>query len=96
MSNQYLNLMAIRDKRSIVLAIATRTGIKDPESWDRFNQWMLKSSVLKKELYKYSEDELHLLIKQFRGLEQNFTKSAHKVGTKAWAKKNRFPQWSKN
>ena len=96
MSNQYLNLMAIRDKRSIVLAIATRTGIKDPESWDRFNQWMLTKSVLKKELYKYSEDELSQLIKQFRGLERNFLKSATKVGTKAWTKKNRFPNLSRN
>jgi len=82
--------MTDREKQSIILTIATRTGIKEPDSWTKFNEWMLNSSVQKKELHKYNSDELDKLIKQFRGIESNYKKSAEKTGTKAWRHKHKF------
>ncbi|WP_413533679.1 hypothetical protein [Empedobacter brevis] len=96
MFNTYEYQMNLRDKRSIVLTIATRTGIKDADCWIKFNNWMLNCSVLKKELHKYNSDELDKLIKQFRGLEANYCKSATKTGTKAWMHKNKFQPLSQN
>ena len=96
MNNIYHYEMNLRDKRSIVLIIATRTGIKDADSWEKFNRWMLNNSVLKKELHKYKLDELDKLIKQFRGLEANYRKSAEKTGTKKKKKKNKFQPLSQN
>lgn len=86
----------MRNKRSTVLAIATRTGIKKVNSWDEFNEWMKTKSVLKKDLHRYDFDELDQLIRQFRALESNFDKSAKKPGTKAWHQKNGLPQASFN
>ena len=96
MFNTYHYEMTLRDKRSIVLTIATRTGIKDADSWEKFNDWMLNSSVLKKELKNYKLDELDKLIKQFRGLVANYRKSVNKTGTKAWMHKNKFQPLSQN
>lgn len=76
--------LVMRRKRSVVLKLATSTGIKAIDSWDRFNAWMLKSSVLKKPLKDYNYDELEQLLRQFRGIESNYNKSANKAGTKAW------------
>jgi hypothetical protein len=73
-----------KSKRSIVLTIAQRTGIHDPNDWNKFNRFMLNSSILKKKLNSYELDELDDLIKQFRGLERNYAKSAAKAGTKAY------------
>lgn len=86
----------MRKKRSIVLTIATRTGIKSATSWNEFNKWMLNSSIYKKELHAYDYEELDQLIKQFRGLEGNYKKSAQKTGTKAWIHANGFSQISQN
>ncbi|NLN33847.1 MAG: hypothetical protein GX159_09685 [Flavobacteriaceae bacterium] len=86
----------MRNKRSTVLTIATRTGIKKPDTWDEFNNWMKTKSVHKKDLHRYSSDELDDLIRQFRALESNFKKSAEKVGTKAWYQKTGLPQASFN
>jgi len=96
MFNIYEYQMTLREKRSVILTIATRTGIKDADCWIKFNKWMLNSSILKKELHKYNSDELDKLIKQFRGLEANYNKSANKTGTKAWLHKNKFQPLSKN
>ena len=70
--------------RAIVLKIATETGIKEPDNFVKFNRFMLEYSVLKKELPKYTLQELFALVKQFRGLEANFKRSAANPGTKAW------------
>lgn len=86
----------MRKKRSIVLTIATRTGIKSATGWSEFNKWMLNSSIYKKELHAYNYEELDELIKQFRGLEGNYQKSARKTGTKAWTHANGFPTISQN
>lgn len=73
-----------KSKRSIILTIAQRTGIHEPNNWDKFNDFMKNSSILKKPLKEYELDELDALITQFRGLERNYTKSANKAGTKAY------------
>jgi len=85
-----------RQKRSTVLAIATRTGIKKPERWAEFNSFMLASSILKKPLNKYKLDELDKLIKQFKSLELNYECSAAKAGTKAWHHATGIPKISSN
>jgi len=83
-------------KRSVVLSIATRTGIHTPEDWVNFNRFMKNSSVLKKSLNKYNINELDRLVKQFRGLEANYNKSARKFGSKAHAHKHGLPKISEN
>ncbi|WP_136464923.1 hypothetical protein [Flagellimonas onchidii] len=85
-----------KKKRSIVLSIATRTGIHDPNDWNRFNRFMKNSSILKKQLNQYEIDELDKLIKQFRALEDNYGRSAKKAGTKAWSHKHGLPRISHN
>lgn len=86
----------MRQKRSTVLTIATRTGIKEPDSWSKFNLWMNNSSVFKKSLNLYNFDELDQLIRQFRGLESNYKQSAAKPGTKAWHHNTGIPRPSEN
>lgn len=86
----------MRRKRSVALTLATITGIKEPDSWKKFNGWMLKSSVYKKELHAYDYTELDDLIKQFRALETNNKHSAEKVGTKAWHHATGIPKPSSN
>jgi len=48
----------LKEHRSVILSIATRIGIKEPDNWDKFNNWMLKSSILKKKLNDYKLDEI--------------------------------------
>lgn len=86
----------LKEKRAIVLAIAQRVGIHEGTNFDKFNAFMEARSILKKRLNKYTIDELEQLIKQFRGLEANFNKSAENAGTKAWNKTNGFSQLSNN
>jgi len=88
--------MIMRRKRSVVLTIATRTGIKEPNGWSKFNLWMKSKSIFKKELHKYDYDELDQLVRQFRGLEANFKKSAEKPGTKAWHQSTGIPDFNPN
>lgn len=79
----YLQL-DLKKKRSQVLAIAQRCDIHDGTSFVKFNRFMLNSSKFKKPLNKHSLEELDVLIKQFRGLEQNYMRSAAQAGTKAY------------
>lgn len=88
--------LIMKQKRSVVLTIATKTGIKELNSWTKFNAWMKKSSVLKKELHAYNYDELDQLIRQFRGIETNYDESAKKVGNKAWHHATGIPKASDN
>lgn len=88
-----LYLEAERKKlRAQVLKIATETGLKEPDGFDRFNRFMLSHSILKKELHKYTLEELQKLVKQFRGIEHNFKASAEKPGTKAWFHHTGIPE----
>ena len=86
----------LKEHRSIVLSIATRIGLKEPDSWDKFNNWMLKSSMLKKKLNDYNLQEIKDLERQLRATESNYQASAEKAGNKAWYHKNKFPIPSKN
>lgn len=87
-----LYLEAERKKlRSIVLRIATDTGIKDPHDFVRFNRFMKEYSVLKKDLHKYTLEELQQLVRQFRALESNYKQSATHPGTKAWYQSSGIP-----
>ena len=72
---------------SKVLKIATEQGIKQPNSWEKFNNWMLKSSRFKKHLNAHSLEELKLLHQQFCKLRDNNEKSAQKPMSKAWLRK---------
>lgn len=80
-----------KKKRSIVLKLATKVGIHNTENWENFNHFMLHSSILKKQLNAYQLDELDQLIRQFRAIEENFERSARKVGTKAHSHKYQLP-----
>jgi ribosomal protein S13 len=84
--------LEMRKRRSVILAIATRTGIKKESNWDKFNNWMLNSSIFKKELHKYDNDELRQLERQMRALEANYNISAEKAGTKAWHHNTGIPK----
>ncbi|AXG70458.1 hypothetical protein KORDIASMS9_02698 [Kordia sp. SMS9] len=85
-----------KKKRSVVLAIASEVGIKEPNSWSSFNSFMKKSSVHKKALSKYDLEQLDDLIRQFKAIENNYKKSAKKSGTKAWSHSLGLPQISSN
>ncbi|URC13965.1 hypothetical protein [Flavobacterium sp. B183] len=88
--------LIMKRKRSVILTLATSTGIKEADSWTKFNNWMLNSSILKKELYAYNYEELDDLTKQFRGLKANYKSSAEKTGTKAWHHATGIPKPSTN
>lgn len=88
--------LIMKRKRSTVLTIATKTGIKEADSWTKFNNWMKASSVYKKELHAYNYDELDDLIKQFQALKAHYEKSSKKVGNKAWHHATGIPQSSEN
>lgn len=83
-NNSAVQELERKQKRSTVLAIAQRCGIHSGTSFDKFNSFMMNKSVHKKELHKYTLEELDELIKQFRGLERNYRRSAEQVGTKAY------------
>jgi len=77
----------IRRLRSTILAIATRTGIHDPEDWSRFNNFMIRRSILKKPLNEYSYKELKQLLRQFRGIEANNKRAeSNPANTMFWKK----------
>lgn len=88
--------LIMKRKRSNILTIATKTGIKEADSWTKFNKWMLSSSIYKKALNEYDYEELDDLNKQFRQLEINYTNSAKKVGNKAWHHATGIPRSSEN
>ena len=88
--------LIMKRKRSVILTIATKTGIKEADSWTKFNNWMLNSSIYKKSLHAYEYDELDELNKQFRALEINYNNSAEKFGSKAWHHATGIPKTSSN
>ena len=88
--------LIMKRKRSVILTIATKTGIKEADSWTKFNNWMLNSSIYKKALHAYEYEELDELNKQFRALEINYNNSAEKFGSKAWHHATGIPKTSSN
>jgi hypothetical protein len=81
---------SLKNHRSNILTIASRLGLKEPDSWDKFNNWMLTMSKFKKRLNDHSLEELKELEIQFRGMENNYERSARTPGTKAWYHKNKL------
>lgn len=81
---QTTNELLLREKRAIVLSIATRVGIHDTNDWGKFNAFMLHRSILKKPLKDYKLKELNRLIQQFRRIEENYNNSADSYNTKAF------------
>lgn len=81
----------IKELRSIVLKDAQYLGLYTPNSWERFNRFMLKRSPLKKRLVDYKEEEFEGLIKQLKSMKTKFDKKARIPGTKEWNQKNEFP-----
>lgn len=88
--------LIMKKKRSVILTLATHTGIKEADSWTKFNNWMLSSSVHKKALNAYEYNELDDLTKQFQALKINYENSAEKTGTKAWHHATGIPKVSFN
>jgi hypothetical protein len=77
--------------KSKILKLAEDTGIKEKDGFQKFNNWMLLSSVFKKHLNAHSIEELQALYRQIRGVQHNNAKSAKKPLTKAWwAKGNKL------
>lgn len=88
--------LIMKRKQSVILTLATYTGIKEADSWEKFNNWMLNSSVYKKALNSYDYYELDDLTKQFQALKVNYENSAEKMGTKAWHHSTGIPKPSTN
>ncbi len=86
----------MKQRRSTVLAIAQRVGIHEGTSFDKFNGWMRERSIYKKQLQKYSYEELGELVKQMHALEANYKASLLKAGTKAWHHHYGLPESSGN
>lgn len=74
--------------RSYILTIAEKEGIKEPNSWDKFNAWMLNYSRFKKPLNELNLTGLKAVHKQLVSLSTNNEKSAQKPLTKAWQRKS--------
>jgi hypothetical protein len=85
-----------KQKRSTVLAIAQRCGIHEGTSFVQFNSFMLNKSIHKKEMFKFTINELDELIKQFRAIERNYSRSAQNAGTKAYNHAHGFANVSNN
>lgn len=88
--------LIMKRKRSVILTLATDTGIKEPNDWTKFNNWMKASSIHKKALNAYGYEELDELTKQFYALKENYENSAKKVGNKAWHHSTGIPKTSNN
>lgn len=85
-ANALIDEIKIKNMRSNILALAERTGIKEYGNFHSFNNWMMISSVFKKQLNAHNLEELQILYKQLRGVERNNQRSASKPMTKAWWK----------
>ncbi len=88
--------LAIKQKRSNVLAIAQRCGLHGGTDFKQFNGFMENRSILKKRLNKYTLEELDQLIQQMHAIEANYKASSNHVGTKAWHEHYGIPQSSEN
>lgn len=84
-----------KEWRSKILAAAERTGIKEPQCFQKFNHWMLYRSTFKKHMNAHNIEELKALHRQIMALESNNARSAQKPQTKAWwAKASKLKTWN--
>lgn len=73
-----------KNYKSAILALAERTGLKDPGDFQKFNSWMMLKSKFKKHLNAHSLTELKQLYNQLRAVQANNARSAQRPMTKAW------------
>lgn len=73
-----------KNYKSAILALAERTGLKDPGDFQKFNSWMMLKSKFKKHLNAHNIEELKALHIQLRAAAANNARSAQKPCTKAW------------
>lgn len=78
------NEIILKKMRSKVIALAEKEKVKEPNDWQKFNNWMLLSSRFKKHLNTHNLAELQLLFKQLQALRTNNRRSATKPMSKAW------------
>lgn len=64
--------LQLKKMRSQILNDATYVGIKEKTGWERFNNFMLTCSILKKPLNRYSITELSDLAKQFKSIRHKY------------------------
>lgn len=76
--------LRLKEWRSNILALAEKVGIKEPQSFHEFNNWMLLKSKFKKHLNAHNLEELQLLHRQLQGVKQNNERSAFRPLNKAW------------
>lgn len=94
--NKLEQVNKIKALRSIVLKDAQYLGLYTPNSWERFNRFMLERSPYKKRLTDYKEHEFELLIKQLKSMRTKFDQSAKKTGSKEWSRKHGLPPQTMN
>ncbi|MDM1557084.1 hypothetical protein HX126_21240 [Chryseobacterium indologenes] len=73
---------------SKILKLAEETGIKEPNDFHKFNNWMYSSSIFKKHLNAHSIEELQKVFVQLQGVKSNNAKSSKKPMTKSWWEKS--------
>jgi hypothetical protein len=95
-ASEALLQIQLKKKRTVILTIAQRIGLHSGTDFTRFNSFMQNSSVLHKKLQKYTLEELDVLTKQFRAIEQNYNRSAATAGTKAWQHNHGFSAFGEN
>lgn len=72
---------------SFILSNAEKAGVKKPDGFCEFNNWMLTRSIYKKHLNAHTIEELRDLNRQLNALKNNNAKSANRAMTKAWWEK---------
>lgn len=85
--NDLIEELKLKEWRSNILALAEKVGIKKPQSFHEFNNWMLTNSKFKKHLNAHRLEELQLLYRQLQGVKQNNERSSYRPMTKAWWEK---------
>lgn len=94
-NNALIDELLMKEWRSKILKVAEQEGIKEPNSFHKFNNWMLISSRFKKQLSQHDLHELQELYKQMCALRSNNRKSARKPLTKAWQNRaNNLKNWN--
>ena len=85
--NDFADTLIKKEWISKILRLATELKFKKPDSYHKFNNWMLMSSKFKKHLNAHSIEELKQLFQQLKAAQSNQKRSAMKPMTKAWMEK---------
>ena len=82
--NELIEEMMRKEWKSAILSLAETTHIKEPKSFEKFNNWMLTKSIFKKHLNAHSLEELKQVHRQLKGVQANNNRSAKRPMNKAW------------